>query len=473
MTSAELDRTSTERADTRWLALAVLSATQLMVILDGTVVNVALPTIQRDLGFTATGLAWVVNGFLVAFGGLLLFAGRVGDLFGPRRVFLAGVLVFTLASAWAGLAGSPELLVAARFAQGVGGALSSAVVLGMIARLYPTPGERTWAFGVLAFVGSAGASVGVVAGGVLVELADWHWIFLVNVPVGIAVLVAALRVLEPDPVRSAGHLDLAGALLVTVGLGLAVHAITQVPVHGWVSVRAGGLLGAAMLLLVAFGHRQLTAAEPLVPPALFRSRLFSVSNAVLFAMVVAGFSFQFLSALYLQEILGYGPLRTGLSYLAITFAIGIASLGFSARLAAGFGSVPVLVAGLALFVAGVLVMARFPVDGTYLADVLPPLLLMGAGFGLAMPQVTTLAMADADEAYAGVASGFFNTTQQVGGSIGLAVVSTVAANRTAHLVSGGAGNAVSLAGGYRAGFLVAAVVLTVGTVLAASLRRRA
>ena len=252
---------------------------------------------------------------------------------------------------------------------------------------------------------------------------------------------------------------------------LAVYAITQVPLHGWVSMPGGGLLVVAVALLAGFVLRQTTATHPLVPPAIFRSRLFSVSNAVLFTMVVTGFSFQFLSALYLQEILGYGPLRTGLAYLAITSAIGIASLGMSARLAARFGSVRVLVTGLVLFIAGVLVMARFPVDGTYVADVLPALLLMGLGFGLAMPQVTALAMADADEASVGAASGFVTTTQQVGGSIGLAVVSTVAAARSADLLAAGAVREVALAGGYRLGFLVAAAVLTVGVVLATSLRR--
>jgi MFS family permease len=386
-------------------------------------------------------------------------------------VFLAGVTVFTLASVLAGVANSPAMLVASRFAQGVGGALGSAVVLGMIARLYPTPAERAWAFGVFAFVGSAGASIGVVAGGVLTELADWHWIFLVNVPVGLLALAGAVRVLEPDPDRPAGSVDLLGAVLATTGLMLAVYAITQVPLHGWASMPGGGLLVVAVALLAGFVLRQTTATQPLVPPAIFRSRLFSVSNAVLFTMVVTGFSFQFLSALYLQEILGYGPLRTGLAYLAITSAIGIASLGMSARLAARFGSVRVLVTGLVLFIAGVLVMARFPVDGTYVADVLPALLLMGWGFGLAMPQVTALAMADADEASFGAASGFVTTTQQVGGSIGLAVVSTVAAARSADLLGAGAVREVALAGGYRLGFLVAAAVLAVGVVLTTSLRR--
>ena len=473
MTAHGIDAAPTGQAGKRWLALTVLSATQLMVILDGTVVNVALPTIQRDLGFSPAGLAWVVNAFLVAFGGLLLFAGRLGDLIGSRRVFLAGVTVFTLASVLAGVANSPAMLVASRFAQGVGGALGSAVVLGMIARLYPTPAERAWAFGVFAFVGSAGASIGVVAGGVLTELADWHWIFLVNVPVGLLALAGAVRVLEPDPDRPSGSVDLVGALLATTGLMLAVYAITQVPLHGWVSMPGGGLLVVAVALLAGFVLRQTTTTHPLVPPAIFRSRLFSVSNAVLFTMVVTGFSFQYLSALYLQEILGYGPLRTGLAYLAITSAIGIASLGMSARVAARFGSVRVLVAGLVLFVAGVLVMARFPVDGTYVADVLPALLLMGSGFGLAMPQVTALAMTDADEASVGAASGFVTTTQQVGGSIGLAVVSTVAAARSADLLAAGTVREVALVEGYRLGFLVAAAVLTVGVVLATSLRRSA
>ena len=395
-------RHPSSRTDHRAWAMAVLLATQLMVILDGTIVNVALPTIRGDLGFSDAGLAWVVNAFFVPFAVLLLPAGRLGDLVGARRVFLAGVVLFTLASLACGLASSPAALLAARSAQGVGGALSSAVVLGMIAGLYDDESGRARAFGLVAFVGAAGASIGVVGGGVLTQLTSWHWVFLVNVPLGVLAVPLALR-----------HLD---------------------------DVRGPGLRGSRFL--------------PLVPVRLVASRRFVVANAVLFTMTVAGFSFQFLSALYLQDVLGYDPLRTGLSYLTVTVAIAVTSLVVSGRLGDRYGGARVLVAGLALLVGGLLLMARVPGDGGYLLDVAPALAVMGAGFGLAMPQVTAIAMGATAADTAGVASGFVNTTQQAGGVVGLAVVAAVAAQA-----------------GLRAGFLTAALVLAVGAVCATSLVR--
>jgi MFS family permease len=386
----------------RTWALAALTATQLMVILDGTIVNVALPTIRADLGFSGPGLAWVVNAFFVAFALLLLPAGRLADLVGARRVFLSGLAVFTAASALCGLAPGPELLVGARFLQGVGGALASAVVLGMIARLFEEDERRrTQAFGLLAFVGAAGASIGVVAGGLLVDLASWRWVFLVNVPIGLLTALVALRHL--DPARSSGT-----------------------------SRGSGGL----------------------VPSALFRARRFVVANGVLFTMTMAGFSFQFLSALYLQDVLGLDPMATGLSYLPVTLAIAVSSLVLSGRLAERYGAARVLVGGLVLFVGGLLLLARTPADGTFWVDVAPAFAVMGAGFGLAMPQVTSLAMADAPSEHSGAASGFVTTTQQVGGVVGLAVVSVVADGA-----------------GLGAGLLVAATVLAGGTTLATTLLR--
>jgi len=392
------------RTSSVW-ALAVLSATQLMVILDGTIVNVALPTIRRDLGFSEPGLAWVVNGFFVAFALVLLPAGRLGDLVGARRVFMAGLAVFTVASGWCGIAWDPASLVIGRFVQGLGGGLTSAVVLGMVVALYTEPAARVRAFAVLAFVGSAGASIGVVAGGLLTELASWRWAFLVNVPLGLVVIAASLVVLE----------------------------------GGRGTDRRSGP----------------AALGTLVPRGLFADRRFGVANAILFTMTVAGFSFQFLTALYLQDVLGYAPVRTGLSYLTVTLAIAVASLGLSGRLAERYGAERVLVAGLVLFVVGMLSMARLPDAGTYWLDVAPGFAVMGLGFGLAMPQATTLAMAAVAPEHGGVASGFVNTTQQAGGAIGLAVVS-----------------AVAVGGGRAAGFLVAAGVLGLGVGLAASLARR-
>ncbi len=381
----------------------VLLATQLMVILDGTIVNVALPTIRNDLGFTDTGLAWVVNGFFVAFAVLLLPAGRLGDLVGTRKVFVTGLVLFTAATALCGLATGPTTLVAARVAQGVGGALTSAVVLGMIAGLYADQAARGRAFALVAFVGSAGASIGVIAGGLLTELASWRWVFLVNVPLGLAVLFAAFVVL--DETRD------------TPGL-----------------------------------RRGLAASRALVPRTLVIRPAFLLPNAVLFTMTVAGFSFQFLTALYLQDTLGLDALHTGLAYLPVTIAIAVASLGVSERLAGRFGRERVLVGGLVLFVTGMLSMVALPDRGSFALHVAPGFVVMGIGFGLAMPQVTALAMDAAPQRDAGAASGFVNTTQQAGGAVGLAVVALVAASQ-----------------GRAAGFLVAAGVLAIGTLVAAYL----
>jgi MFS family permease len=395
--------TSTDSDRRRAWALAVLLATQLMVILDGTIVSVALPTIRTDLGFTDTGLAWVANGFFVAFAVLLLPAGRLGDLIGTRRVFVAGLALFTAATALCGLAAGPSGLVAARVAQGVGGALTSAVGLGMIAGLYADQAARARAFALVAFVGSAGASIGVVAGGLLTELASWRWVFLVNVPLGVAVLVAAFAVLDERPE--------------TPGL-----------------------------------RRGLAESRALVPRTLLTRPAFLLPNAVLFTMTVAGFSFQFLTALYLQDTLGLDALHTGLAYLPVTIAIAVASLGVSGRLAQRFGPGPVLVGGLVLFLAGMLLMATLPDHGSYVVHVAPGFAVMGVGFGLAMPQVTALAMDAAPRLDAGAASGFVNTTQQAGGAAGLAVVAVVAAGQ-----------------GRAAGFLVAAGALAIGTLVAAYL----
>jgi MFS family permease len=387
----------------RSLALTVLLATQLMVILDGTIVNVALPTIRSDLGFTDSGLAWVVNGFFIPFALLLLPSGRLGDLIGSRRVFLSGMVLFTVATVWCGLAVGPASLVVARVAQGAGGALTSAVVLGMIAQLYDDESGRARAYALAAFVGSAGASIGVIAGGLLTELTSWRWVFWVNVPIGVAVLLAAVVVLPPTP---------------------------EVP-----GLRSGLSTGLA-----------------LVPRSLLTSSAFLLPNLVLFTMTVAGFSFQFLTALYLQDTLGLDALRTGLAYLPVTLAIAVSSLGLSGRLAARYGAHRVLVAGLLLFLGGMLLMTALPDQGSYAVHVAPGFAVMGVGFGLAMPQVTTLAMAAAPARDAGAASGFVNTTQQAGGALGLALVATVAASQ-----------------GRAAGFVVAAAALALGALVASYL----
>ncbi len=328
---------ATPTRDSRWLALVVLCAGMLMIILDQTIVNVALPSIQEDLGFSAAGLAWVVNAYLIAFGGLLLLAGRLGDLIGRRRIFLGGLAVFTLASLLCGLSTSPEMLIAARFVQGVGGALSSAVILGMIVTMFPKPREQAKAIGVFSFVASAGASIGLLAGGVLTQALDWHWIFFVNVPIGLAALALASRLLEHEVgagLRSGA--DIPGAVLVTSALMLGVYTI--VDAHSWA-------LGAlAALLLVAFVVRQATAARPLLPLRILRSRNVAGANAVQLLMVAGLLGMFFLAVLYLQRVLGYDAVETGAAFLPVSLAIGILSLGFSPRLNTRFGPRAVLAA---------------------------------------------------------------------------------------------------------------------------------
>src|SRR3954451_16716657 len=445
------DRTE---ASSRWLALVVLCAGMLMVILDQTIVNVALPTIQEDLGFSAAGLAWVVNAYLIAFGGLLLLAGRLGDLIGRRSIFLVGLAVFTLASLLCGLSGSPEMLIAARFVQGVGGALSSAVILGMIVTMFPQPGEQAKAIGIFSFVASAGASIGLLAGGVLTQALDWHWIFFVNVPIGLAALIFAWRLIEPETGLGLGAgADLPGAVLVTGALMLGVYTIVDahsVPL---------GLIAAAML--GGFLWRQATAERPLLRLGILRSRNVAGANLTQMLMIAGMLGVFFLAVLYLQRVLGYDAVRTGAAFLPISLSIGVLSLGFSARLNARFGPRNVLLPALASITAGLFLLSRVPVDGHYVSDLLPAMILLGIGGGLTFPALMTLAMSSAAPEDSGLASGLVNTTQQVGGALGLAILATVAENRT-----GASTSAAALVGGYGAAFEVASAFVLAALVLA-------
>jgi EmrB/QacA subfamily drug resistance transporter len=465
-----MDRTT----PSRWPALLVLCAGSLMIILDGSVVAVALPAVQRDLGFTAAGLAWVVNAYLVAFGGLLLLAGRLGDLLGRRRVFLAGIALFTLASLACAVATGPALLVGARFGQGVGGALAMAVSLGMIVRLFPEPAERARAIAVFSFTGAAGATIGTVAGGVLTQMAGWRSIFLVNLPIGAAILLAAVRRLAAD--RGIGlraGLDLPGALLATAGLMAAVVAIVGTGEHGWTSSRTLGAAAFAALLLGGFALRQRTAAIPLLPPRVLRAPGLVAANLAQFLMVAAYFGFQFLLAMELQLVLGLDPAATGWAFLPTPVVIAVVSLGLAGRSIARSGARTVLLAGLALAVGGFLLLARLPVDGDYATDVLPAMLVFGVAGGLSLPAVTTLAMAGASDADAGLASGLANTTQQVGGAVGLAALATLAAARADGLRSAGWDEPAALAAGYRSAFAVAAALVLAALLVAlTSLRAR-
>ncbi|MFF1764437.1 MFS transporter [Streptomyces sp. NPDC058249] len=458
------------RTYSRWASLVVLCAGTLMTILDGNIVTVAMPAIQSDLGFSGPGLAWVVNAYLIPFGGLLLLVGRLGDLVGRRRMFAAGLAVFTAASVLCGVATSQGLLVAARALQGVGGAMTSAVVLGMLVALFPEPGEQARAIAVFSAVGAAGGALGTFLGGALTQALDWHWIFLINLPIGVVAWVAALRILAPDKGVGLGKgADYPGAALVTGALMLTVYAIVGAGGRG-----LGGTLvlaAVSLALFVAFTVRQARAARPLLRLRLFRSRVLTSANGVQILMIAGMYGFQYIGALYLQRVLGYGELLTGTAFLPAPIAIGMLMLGLSARTIARFGPYRVLLAGLAFITAGMALLSRAPVDGAYVTDVLPPLLLLAAGFAAAMPAVTGLAMSGAREEDAGLASGLFNTTQVVGGSLGLAVLTTLAASRTDHLLGGGRELVAATAEGYRLAFTVATGIAAAALALAAALLR--
>jgi EmrB/QacA subfamily drug resistance transporter len=391
-----MSRSAIPASPSRWPALAVLCAGMLMIILDGSIVTVALPAIQHDLGFSPANLTWTVNAYMIAFGGLLLLAGRLGDLIGRKRVFLAGLTLFTAASLLCGVSTGQEMLIAARFVQGIGGALASAVSLGMIVTLFPDPRERGKAIGAFSFVGAAGASIGQVLGGVLTQALSWHWIFFINLPIGVAAVALAVRILESDRGLGFGAgADALGAVLVTAGLMLGVYTIVETNRYGWGSAHTMGFAALAVVLLAAFVLRQAKAADPLLPLRMFRSRNVSGANLIQILMVSALFGFQILIALYLQNVLGYGAAGTGLAMLPAAVMIGTLSLGFSARLNARFGERNVLLAGLALLVAALALLTRLPVHADYVVHLLPTMLLAG-GFGLAISALTALGMSDAD-----------------------------------------------------------------------------
>jgi EmrB/QacA subfamily drug resistance transporter len=456
---------------TRWLALIVLCLGDLMIVLDGTIVNVALPSIREDLGFSETSLAWVVNAYLLTFGGFLLLGGRLGDLFGQRRMFLAGIGLFTVASLACGLATTQATLVASRAVQGLGGALVSAVALSLIMTLFTEPAERAKAMGIFGFVLSGGGTAGVLLGGVLTDVLNWHWIFLVNIPVGVAVYALALRLI-PATRGSAegGRVDVAGAVAVTGALMLAVYAIVNGNTAGWSSARTLGLLGAAAALLVAFIAIEARVASPLMPLGIFRNRNVTAANVVGVLMAGGLFAWFFFSALYLQEILGYTPLEVGLAYLPSMVIWGGSSL-FSDRLVLRFGIKAPLVAGLALMTIGLVLFARTPVGGSLLVDVLPGTIAIGLGAGVAFNPLLLAAMSGVAPTEFGLASGVVNTAFMMGGALALAALASVAAARSDILRASGDGELAALNGGYNAAFVIGAVFAAAATALAAALIR--
>ncbi|MFI9251135.1 MFS transporter [Streptomyces sp. NPDC053069] len=467
-----VQRANSSARTSRWAALAVLCAGQLMVILDGTIVSVALPSIQHSLGFSSSSLAWVVNAYLVPFGGLLLLAGRLGDLIGRKRVFIAGLAVFTAASLLCGVSQDPAMLLASRFVQGIGGAVTSAVTLGMVVTLFPRSKERAKAIGVYSFVQSAGGSTGLLVGGALTQTISWHWIFFVNVPIGIVAALLAERVLAPE--HGAGldkGTDFVGGLLVTSALMLSVYTIVETTNYGWSSAHTLSFGTAALTLLIAFVARQAKAPHPLLPLRVFRSLNVAAALGIQALMVAGMFSFQFLCVLYLQKVLGFDEIHTGLGIFPVSVAIGALSLGLSPKLIARFGPRAVLLPGLSLIAAGLAALGRVPAGGSYVVDVLPALLPLGIGFGLAMPSLATLAMSAATPQDSGIASGMFNTMQQIGSAFGLAVLSTLANAHTDALLDDGASTASALTGGYQLAFRIGSGLVAVALLLGATLLR--
>jgi EmrB/QacA subfamily drug resistance transporter len=450
------------------MSLIVLCAGFLMIVVDMTIVNVALPSIRRDLSFSQANLAWVVNGYLIAYAGLLLLAGRLGDLIGRKRIFLIGLATFTAASLLCGLSFSQPMLIAARFAQGVGGAVSSAVILGMVVTMFPEPEERAKAIGVFAFVASAGASIGLLAGGLITQAVSWHWIFFVNLPIGVATALLAARLLQSDRGIGLGEgADVLGALLVTVALMLGVYTIVESANYGLASVRTLGLGALAIGLLGAFIGRQALARNPILPLRLFRSRNLSGANLIQAVMVAAMFGFFFLGSLDLERVLHYGPLAIGLAFLPNAVAMGVFSMSLSAGLIMRFGARTILLSGLAVMAVGLIALARGPMTIDYVRDWFPLMVLFGVGAGLAFPALAILAMSDATPSDSGLASGLLNTTAQVGAALGLAILATLSANRTVQLIAEGQTTAAALSGGYHLAWAVGAGLAVVAIVLAA------
>jgi EmrB/QacA subfamily drug resistance transporter len=458
----------------RWIALYVLCVGMLMIVLDMTVVNVALPSIQDDLGFSQSSLAWVINAYLIAFGGLLLLSGRFGDIFGRKRMLMAGLAVFTLASLLCGFAQSSEVLVGARFVQGVGGAMTSAVILGMIVTMFPEPREQAKAIGVYAFVASAGGSVGLLAGGILTESINWHWIFFINIPIGVATALAAVRLLPTDEGIGLGDgADVAGAVLITASLMLGVYTIVEPAAKdGWGAGSTLALSGISLALLVAFVAREATARNPLVPLRIFRSRNVAGANAIEALTVSGMFGMFFLGTLYMERVLGYDPLEIGLAFLPATLTMGLMSVRYAERLMMRFGARATVIAGLVLLLAALALFVRAPVDGDYVAHLLPVMLLLGFGAGTSFPGLMTLAMSSATERDAGLASGLVNTTAQVGAALGLAVLATLSATRSDDLIEGGRATASPLTSGYHLGFLIGAGLVLAALAIAVTVLER-
>jgi EmrB/QacA subfamily drug resistance transporter len=458
----------------KWLALLLVCAAQLMIVLDGTIVNVALPAIEGDLGFSRASLSWVVNAYLLTFGGFLLLGGRAGDIFGRRRVFMGGLALFTVASLLCGLASSQAALVAARALQGVGGAIIAPAALSIIVTTFTEPSERARAMGIWGFVASGGGTIGVLLGGVLVGTLGWPWIFFVNLPVGLLALALCRPLLDAGKgsgTDASEGFDLAGAFLITTSILTAVYAIVGAETAGWASSRTVLLAVASVVLLTTFVAVERRTPAPLVPLDAFRSRNLTVSNAVMVLIVAGIFGWFFFSALYMQRVLGYGSLQTGLAFLPATILLGALFYSAAAKVVGRFGVKPMMLVGMSLMALSLALFARAPVDGSFVLDVLPAMVLLGFGASFAFLTVILASVQGVPEDQAGLASGLVNTSQQMGGALGLAALASLAASRTEGRLEAGSEPVAALNAGFHAAFLLGAILLVLAGVLAATLLR--
>src|SRR3989454_8398637 len=456
----------------RWLALIVLCLGDLMIVLDTTIVNVALPSIREDLAFTETSLVWVVNAYMLTYGGFLLLGGRLGDLYGQRRLFLLGTTLFTLASLACGLAGSQGLLVVARAVQGLGGAVVSAIALSLIMNLFTEPVERAKAMGIYGFVMAGGGSVGALLGGLLTDALSWHWVFLVNIPIGVAVYALTVILLpESRAPAAAARLDVGGAVTVTASLLLAVYAVVNGNEAGWTSAQTLTLLASAAGLLAVFLALETWVRDPLMPLRLFRLRSVATANVVGILWSAAMFAWFFVSALYMQLVLGYTPMEVGLAFLPANLIMAAFSLGLSAKMVMRFGNRLPLAVGLALAAIGLALFAFSPVEGNFLLHVLPAMTILGIGCGMALNPILLVAMSEVEPSDSGLASGVVNTAFMMGGALGLAVLASLSAARTESLLAAGTAMPAALTRGHQLAFVFGAIFAGVAALLSAVLLR--
>jgi EmrB/QacA subfamily drug resistance transporter len=462
--TADAERRSERR---RWIALAVLCLGQLMMVLDATIVNVALPSIQRELHFTQSNLTWVIDGYMITFGGLLLLAGRMGDLVGRKRVFLTGLVMFTAASVLCGVSDSQAMLIGARLIQGVGGAVASSVILAIIVTEFPERVEQAKAMGLYAFVSAGGGSIGLLAGGALTQSLSWHWIFFVNVPIGIVAFVfGSMLIEENEGLGLAGGVDVLGSILVTAATMLGAFAIIKSGEYGLLSARTLGATGGALILLAGFLTVEGRVANPIMPLRILRLRTLMGSSLVRGLLVTGMYSSFFLGSLYLERVLGYDAIDTGLAFMPLTFSIALMSLGVSARATERFGAVPTLAGGLLAIIAALLLLTTAGVHASYFPGLFFAFLLLGLGAGASFLPLLTMGMADAPARDAGLASGIINVSVQLFGAIGLATLGTIATDHTKALTSSGHTLASALAGGYHLAYLVGAVLVAFGILAA-------